>query len=435
MIFMLFAQGVGELGLSAALVQQTQISELKLSTAFWSNMSVSLILAAFTYGSADIITGFIGDASAAPLLRVLCLVFPIMACAVVPRAMLTRALEFRPLSVQQLVSEATFAVVGVGMALAGMGFWSLAGAVLGHRLMGSAVLVWFVRWRPRLIFSTEDLRQLIGFGGPFMAGAILQRGVSNLDYFLVGRFLGTEALGYYSLAFQVGAVPLERLVSVLSRVAFPALSSLKTEPRRMRQAYLAGLRHLLTLMIPVGLFIAVLSPWVAEAAYGDKWLPAVTALQILAVGGIFYSFDVAYALFFAAGKPRFRILVTLTRLGIFAAGILLFWQDLTIEKIALSLGIALVITGGLSWRWAARLLSVSSRDGWSTLWPSVRASLFALIPVASLPFVQTDGWSPLVVAMCLLLSMSLLYLAGLFKSYRETLKTLLASSAERRSTN
>ncbi len=431
MIFLFFAQGVGELGLSAAIVHEAELDDELLNTAFWSNMAVNVVLALITLAVADSVTAFLGDAAAAPLLRSLSPVFPIMAMSVVPRAVLTRDLQFGPLSVQQLLSEVAFTFVGLAMAWSGFGVWSLSWAVLSHRVVGSLFLWQTVRWRPKAIFRAARLRRLLGFGAPFMAGAIANRGIGNIDYFFVGRWLGTEALGYYSLAFQFGAVPLERLVGVLTRVAFPAFTNLRADRSRMKQAFLTGSRHLFAALAPLSLLIAATAPWLTRAAYGDKWAPSVTALQILAVGGFFYAFDMVQALFFAVGRPQFRLWVTLLRLAAFVVGVLWFASGLTIEWVAWSLSGALLISGGLSWWWAVRFLEISASEGWRTIRPAAGAGLLASLALLPLAFPWAEEASPWVVSAYLLASVSTLYGAGIWIAYRPSLRVWIGAGVRR----
>lgn len=181
LIFVGIAGSIGELGLSAALIQQKESGPTDLDSAFWCNLAIHLALALGTVAGAAPITSFLGDPRAAPLLQLLSLVFPISALAVVPRAILHRRMSFRPVSAAQLAGEVGFGAVGLTLGLLGLGAWSLAGAVLAQRAANSAVLWFAVDWRPGLAIDFDALRRLVRFGGPFMASAMVGRALIHVE--------------------------------------------------------------------------------------------------------------------------------------------------------------------------------------------------------------------------------------------------------------
>ena len=246
MLFIRFTQAVGELGLGAAIVQQKEADEPMLSTAFWANLVMSLLMAGVTFLGAGVITNFLGDNSATPLLRGLSIIHPITALAAVPRASLEKQLSFSQISVRDLASELAFGVVGLVLAAAGAGVWSLVGATVAQRLTNTAMLWAMVSWRPKSVFDRQSLRTLLRFGISVVVSNTLHRGVANIDCFVVGRWLGTEALGYYTLAFQLAVIPARRLVDLLWRVAFPTFSLVQDDLRRLRSGFLESIQHSLS---------------------------------------------------------------------------------------------------------------------------------------------------------------------------------------------
>jgi len=69
----------------------------------------------------------------------------------------------------------------------------------------------------------------LGFGGFVMAACLATQVFSNIDYFVVGRYLGAAALAHYTLAFQLAIIPVQRLAEILSRVAFPSLARIQSD--------------------------------------------------------------------------------------------------------------------------------------------------------------------------------------------------------------
>lgn len=427
MIFLLFAESVGDLGLVGALVQREKVQEPTLSTAFWANLAASAALAAAALAAAGPVTRFLGDGSGAPLLRVLASALPLTALSAVPRALLLRDLRFRRISGQQVVGEAGFALAGVGMAGFGFGVWSLVGAVLAHRLASAAVLWRSIDWRPRMRFDGKALKGLLRFGVPFLGGAIANRAMANIDYFVVSRWLGTQALGYYTFAFQLSALPLEKLVALLRRVAFPAFSRIQNDPQQLKAAYLRGLQHLLALIAPASLLIAALGPPFLEAIYAEKWAPSATVLRLLGIAGLLYSLDAVHAVFFALGKPHIRLWLLLVRLLAFVSAIAALGLSGGIEAVAASILLALAVSGAVNLWAAGRLLGTSLGETARRIWPALRAALLACAPLFLLMAPVVKSWPPLATLALLGPAMTLLYVLGLLPAYAASLKSAWGS--------
>jgi O-antigen/teichoic acid export membrane protein len=427
MIFVTFAQGVGELGLAAAIIQKLDANEPTLSTAFWANLSVSIALAILSLVMAKPITTFFGNSNASSVIRALSLVFPLAALSVVPQALLHKQLNFRLVSLQQCLSEVGFGFAGVSLALGGFGVWSLVGAVLSQRLIGTLTFWFLVDWRPRLHFDRAAWRDLMHFGGPFLAGALVHRGCANIDYFVVGHWLGTTALGYYTLAFQLAIVPQERLVGMLRRVAFPALSLLQNDPERLRRAFLKCCSSLFSGMLPLSLLIAFAGPWFVKAAYGDKWIPIIQPLQILATAGIFYTFDTAQALYFAVGKPGIRFQLMAARLVFFACAAAAYGIGHGINGIAVSLLLSLILTSIASFWPIVKLLNITPGEILGVLWPSARAACLAMLPALAVHWFRSDTTSPWWISAWLSIGILSFYIISLFPTYREFIKSHLSS--------
>jgi PST family polysaccharide transporter len=424
MIFILFIQPVGDLGLAAALVQQKETSEPDLSTAFWANFLVSLLMAAVTYVSAETIASFLGDTSAALLLKVLSVIFPITALTVVPRALLEKDLKFQQLTLREFAGQVAFGLVGLTMAVTGAGVWSLVGAAVAQRLADAATLWVVVPWRPRPTFNLQSLRRLLDFGFYVMVAAIFAKGIANIDYFVVGRWLGIEALGYYTLAFQLAVVPQQRLMGVLRKVAFPAFSLVRDDLVRLRSGFLEGIQHLSVVLVLIGLFLAVLGPWFIEAVYGLKWLPAARPLQVLAIAGVFYGFDIAESLYFAVGQPRIRIWIIGVRLALFAIFVTTFGLSLGINGVAISLALSVAMTSFIGLLVVGRITHATWQELLKPIWPAMRAAFLTSIPIIILSFFPRFVASSWVIVFGLGIMMALIYALAVAPVYRALISRL-----------
>ena len=381
MIFIMFADSIGELGLVQAIIQRQDIGEPVLSTAFWTNLSLGLGIGILGFVGADLITEFLGDPAAAPVLRALAIMFPISALSTVQKAIIVKHMEFDRFAYRNLIGEIAFGIVSICLAMLGAGVWSLVGGYLARRIVGTAIYWAAVPWKPKLTFSIQSLNDLLKFGFPAFISAMFSKGMTNIDYFIVGRWLGTEALGYYTLAFQLAVIPGQRLMGIVRSVTFSAFSEIQDDLRRMKDAFLEGIQHLFVVITPLTLLIIMISPWFIDTLYDDKWADSILPMQILAVAGYFYAFDITQSLYYAVGKPQIRIWIIGFRIAMFAIFFFTIGASYGIVGVAAGLVFAAAFSSLLNIKAAMSITGVSLSGILKPIWISIRAAIFASVPV------------------------------------------------------
>jgi len=381
MIFIVFADSIGELGLVQAIIQRQDIGEPVLSTAFWTNLSLGLGIGILGFVGADLITEFLGDPAAAPVLQTLAITFPISALSTVQKALIVKHMEFDRFAYRNLISEISFGIVSICLAMLGAGVWSLVGGNLARSIVRTAIYWAAVPWKPKLTFSTQSLYGLLKFGLPAFISAMFSKGMTNIDYFVVGRWLGTEALGYYTLAFQLAVIPGQRLMGIVRTVTFPAFSEIQDNLRRLKDAFLKGIQHLFVVITPLTILIIMISPWFINTLYDDKWADSILPMQILAVAGFFYAFDITQSLYYAAGKPQIRIWIIGFRIAVFAIFFFTIGVSFGIVGVAAGLVLAAAFSSPLNIKVAMSITGASLSDILRPIWISIRAAIFASVPV------------------------------------------------------
>ncbi len=132
-------------------------------------------------------------------------------------------LQFKRLAGVEVAAAIGGCVVAVLGAFQGWGVLALVLGQLAATIIRSgllAVMGW-VSWRPTLHFKREDLGGFISFGLYQMGERSINYFAWNLDKLLIGRILGSSALGFYNVAYQLMMRPLMVLNPILTRVAFP----------------------------------------------------------------------------------------------------------------------------------------------------------------------------------------------------------------------
>lgn len=278
-----------DLAFGAALVQRRAISELDRSTAFWMTFAGGLAFTLIGFALSGPIARLYGEPEVQPLFAALSLSFFVTALGTTQKALLTREMDFRSLEVRLMVGTVAAAAVGIGTAAFGAGAW----AIIAQQLVLAAVstaLLWFSsRWRPRFRFSLASLRSMSGFTGNVLGTQLLFFLSRNTDNFLIGRFLGSSALGAYALAYNLVFLPLSRVASPIQEVLFPAFSRLQADSRALASAWLRVNRLVAAVCLPALLGLVIVAPEFVVVVLGAKWEAAVPVIQILAWAGLLQS--------------------------------------------------------------------------------------------------------------------------------------------------
>lgn len=315
-----------DLALGAALVQRPRITDLDRSTAFWTSLGAGLALTLVGVGISPLVADFFSTPAVAPLFAATSLLFVLTALSVTQNALLTREMDFRRLEIREMAATVVGGAAAVALAFSGAGAWAIVGQNLVVAGM-SAVLLWRLSpWRPRLVYSRESLRSLGSYGVRTLSSQFLDYLVLNMDNLLVGRFLGSVALGLYALAYNVMFLPLGRIARPIAQVMFSAFAKLQGEPERLRDGWLRGNRFAAAVNAPLFLGMAVVAPDFVPVVLGSKWDAAVPVLQLLSVAGAIQSFQTLnWSCVQATGRAevmlRFRLFSTPLTLAAFAVGL------------------------------------------------------------------------------------------------------------------
>jgi O-antigen/teichoic acid export membrane protein len=286
LLFVGVASVFTDLSFGQALITRREISERDRSTAFWTTLAAGAVCAGTGVAVAPLVADFFSTPAVSHLFAVTSILFLITAFSSTQIALLTREMRFRSLQLREMAGTVLGGVVGVVLAFAGAGAWSLVAQALTAEGV-SLVLVWrFSSWRPRATWSAESFRRLGSFAGKTSGARILGYVNLNADNFLIARFLGAAPLGVYSVAYNVMFAPLARLAAPIQQVLFPAFALIAADRPRAGGAWLRGNRIVAAITVPAFVGLAVVAPDFVPVVLGHRWHKAIPVLQLLCIAGL-----------------------------------------------------------------------------------------------------------------------------------------------------
>jgi O-antigen/teichoic acid export membrane protein len=383
-----------DLGTAAAVVYQRSLSDELLSSIFWANVVFGVMAAAVLFSTAPFVAGFYDEARLTPILEVLSLTFLISGVSILQQALLERGLAFRALAKVETFATASGAAVGIGLALLGAGVWSLVGQALSVAAI-TTVLLWVSStWRPKWVFRWVEVKAVGSYSLNLTGFNIFNYFSRNADYLLIGRFLGAQDLGYYTLAYRIMFYPLQNISAVIGRVMFPVYSQIQDDDARFRRAYLrvAGVIALIAFPLMLGLMVA--SETFIRAVLGSQWVPVAILLVILAPVGLVQSVGTTVGAIYQA-KGRTDLML---RWGIFSGALVLlaFMIGLRwgIVGVAVAYAVATLILAYPSFAIPFRLIGLRVRDLGTVLWRPLLSSLLMVVVLLGLKSALPAGSYP-----------------------------------------
>jgi O-antigen/teichoic acid export membrane protein len=275
-------------GLSHATVQAPTITDEQLSLLFWINMAVGTVLALICVLSAPILVRFYDEPRLFWIAVAVGSGFVVNAAAVQHYALLQRQMRYVALAVVQTVSQLVSFVVGVAMAVVGLGYWAIVGAALAAPAVYT-VGVWIAStWMPGLPRRNVAIRSMLKFGGTVTLNTFIVYVVYNIEKVLLGRFWGPEILGLYGRTYQLTNFPTGNINAAVGGVMFSALSRIQDEPIRFKSYFLKGYTLINSLTIPVAVFSAIFAYDIIAVCLGPKWTDAVPIFRLLAPTGMIF---------------------------------------------------------------------------------------------------------------------------------------------------
>jgi O-antigen/teichoic acid export membrane protein len=280
--FVAFVDLLVRQGLIPAIVQRPDLTPSHLDAAFWITTSAAFALTPVVIAASGWWANANDTPDLAPVLRWLSLLIILHSAAVVPEARIIRSMDFRVLAIRTSTATLVGGIAGIIAALLGAGPWALVVQQLVTASL-STFLIWTMTdWRPKFRFRAERARELLGFSGSTALASVAVYLQRSADALLIGLFFGPLVTGLYRMAARLVSIALEVASGALRQTALPELSRFQGDHDAFLDRIVEIVRLSGLLAIPLlGGLVATSAPLLG--LLGEEWLPAVQALQLMAV--------------------------------------------------------------------------------------------------------------------------------------------------------
>jgi len=274
------------------LIQSQTVSRDDESAVFFFNLAIGASMTIAIVLCSPLVAAFFAKDQIEPLLRVLAFVVLIGSFSVVPHVQLQKELQFKTQTKISVASTVLSGILGIACAFNGLGVWSLVAQALCQQTVKASLLWLLSPWRPLWSFRLAPLRRMMPFGLPILLIGVVENVFRNIHTVIIGRYFTVADVGVYRQAWSLQQIPSQSLSQTVANVAFPVLSKLQEDRKRLVSALRESIRYLALVNFPVMLGLVAIAEPLVDVLLGPKWHDSIPYLRLLAIVGMLYPFQV-----------------------------------------------------------------------------------------------------------------------------------------------
>lgn len=288
LIIIAILNSIVDSGFSNALIRKKNAREIDYNTTFIFNLVLSVGMAVIMVVSAPWVSRFLKEPQLIPLIRAMSAIIVINALAIIQRTTLIKRIDFKTQTKVSLISSISSGVIGIGMALYGMGVWSLVGQQISRQLLNTVFLWKFNRWLPKWQFSWASFRELFNFGWKLMVSGLIDVTWKEIYQLVIGKCYSTATLGQYTRGKQFSDIFSTNMTTIVQRVSYPVLSSVQDDRTRLKEGYRKIIKVCMFISFTCLFGLGAVAEPLITVLIGPQWREAAEYLQIIVFAASLY---------------------------------------------------------------------------------------------------------------------------------------------------
>lgn len=298
-VFVAFFSMLADVGISPAIIQFDDLSEQDISSLFTFTILLGIVLALGFAAVAPLISAFYNVPQLTSLCRLASLSILFASADMVPNGILLKNKRFRSIGIRLVATTLVAGAIAVFLAMQGWGCYALVCQIV---VQSALVLIWNLadsRIRPRIHGMLAPLKRVFRYSAFQALFSFVNYFARNLDNLLVGRFLGSEALGQYDKAYMLNTYPVSYMSIVVGSVIQPYLAPIKDDFDAIYDWYTAIAKPVTLVGAWMSTVFTLCSSELVVLLFGEQWALAGNVLQLL-------SLSLAFQMLGSLAGPMFQ---------------------------------------------------------------------------------------------------------------------------------
>lgn len=267
-------------GFGIALIQKKNADNLDFSSVFYFNILVCLLLYLLLFLAAPYLALFFAQEKLTAIIRVLGLTVIVSGIKNVQQAYVSRNMLFRRFFFSTLGGTIGAAIIGISMAISGLGVWALVAQQLFNITIDTLILGVTVKWRPEKRFSFKRLRELFSFGWKVLLSGFVNSIYINITNLIIGKVYSSADLAFYNRGDQMPAMIANNINASIDSVLLPTISKEQDDPAAVKEMTRKAIRIGSYIMWPLMTGLGIVGEPLIRLLLTEKWLASVPYLRI-----------------------------------------------------------------------------------------------------------------------------------------------------------
>lgn len=304
MVVIGFSQAFVDMGMSNAIIHKQTTSKLHLSSLYWLTVFAGVCVTTTVFLCAPLIAQFYVQPELVLLIQVVSFAFFISSLGSQYKILFQKELKFKSIALVELCASFSAFFVAITMANLDYGVYALVFANITMTSVSSLLFLLLGArniYVPKFHFKWSEVRVYVGFGAYQLGERTINYFSANIDKILIGKLLGSHAVGLYNVAWQLIIFPLSKLNPIINKVALPVYGKLQQDPAAIDEYYSLAMRAIGLIVIPFSIYLSFFSKPLVAVVFGQQWVEAAHVVSIL--GGV--------GLIKAIGNPGGALVVAL----------------------------------------------------------------------------------------------------------------------------
>lgn len=367
-------------GFSMAIVHKQDLTPEDCSTAFWYNMLLGVIFYALFYVTSPLFADFFNIPELRAILRVTALGLIIGALTTVQNTLFVKQVNFKTISLINLLCNVISGAIGITLAYWGYGVWALVWIGLTNGILNTIFLWYFSKWHPQFVFSKKSFFSMFSYGNKILGTRLIETVRQEISSFIIGKFFNAKTLGLFTKGVSNSKILSTNISNILCSVTFPVLAKIQNDDIYLISVYHRMIRLSSMVIFFLMFLLAALAHPIIIFLYSEKWEGAVIFMQLISFSLMFEHINVINNNIFNV-KGRSDILF---RLEFVKCAIFLSLLLLSIKFGVVALCIAMIIYTQIAivlntWQ-TKKLLGFGYRSQVKVFMPYILLSSISILP-------------------------------------------------------
>jgi O-antigen/teichoic acid export membrane protein len=391
-------------GFSTALIRKTDATRTDLSSVFYFNLLIGVLVYGALYLASPYIAAFYEIPELTGYARLLFLIIPINSFGLIQNVVLQKRLQFRKSAVASVSASLLSGAIGIIMAYSGYGIMSLVVQQISMCLFNTLLYMLQVRWVPAPTFSIASIKGMFSFSVNLMLQSLINTVMKNIFTLIIGKYYSKTEVGYYNQASRFGDVSASAITPIVTKVSFPALAAVQDDVRKVKSQYKRLISMTCFIICPLTALMFVIAEPLFLLLLKERWLPAAPYFQLLCLyGSTLPIMHLSYNIYKLYKKGRLLVVLD-SCLHVLIIAVIFLTIGYGVSAMLWGQFAAMAIMFFVNMHYSGKLISFSVKEQLRTVFPSYGLALLTGAAVWFTPPLVSGGFAAVAVPALLFIS-------------------------------